>query len=104
MSEAASPMWYVRRGRRRFGPLTRAEIAALAAGSQFFATDEVSGDAKAWQPAAVVGELPFPATPALEYDAPRDHPPVMTEFATDMLKQTSPYALVMAVLMFIGSG
>ncbi|HVX86017.1 MAG TPA: GYF domain-containing protein [Phycisphaerae bacterium] len=103
-NQNAGATWYFRRGGRQIGPLTWEELAALSAAAKIVPSDEVSSDGATWSAAAGVAGLPFSGGNTLDYDVPRERPTVMTGYACDMLVQTSPYARIMSVLMFLAAG
>jgi hypothetical protein len=106
MSEPASS-WFFRRGERQIGPLTWGELSALSAANQVMASDDVSEDGAQWMSAAQVPGLPFGAASAdsaLNYNAPRERPTIISGYACETLGQTSPYVRVMSVILFIVAG
>lgn len=120
--------WHYSKAGQQFGPVSSEALKSLAAEGRLGPTDLVwNSTLTEWVPANRVKGLPFvtPAAPSgegdpqpayagatamgagsqmLSYEAPTGEPMAMTGRAIELLSNTRPWVLVMAIMMFLWVG
>jgi len=109
--DVMADQWYYAKSGQQHGPVTAEELRAMAAQGALSPQDMVWAQSlPQWEPAGRVAELGISATEQsgvggspLAYEAPGAEAQV-TPRSIDLLRQTRPWVLFMAILTFIAAG